>query len=381
MELNQALEVQLKFRPPYCPNEKCLFHPWESPSTSEKDPLFYETKGWPKIQSYPYQVREYRCKHCWRSFRYSYFQLEYRMQKRGLFPLIFRFLFTGASNHEIARQLSCTEPLIRRRLDRMAQWAFLKHAQLIQLLKIQEPIAYDGLENFSGSQYDPNHIQQAIGKDSLFVYDFNYVPLNRKGRMSDHQKRTNSIIERTEGRYLPKAIRVASQTIFQRLYERRADPEKPLILYTDEHFQYRRAIERDLKGCQIQQVRISSKQTRNYQNILFPVNHADLNIRQQVGAFSRETICFSKTAVAMIKKYALYAIFKNYFRPQFTKKLKRKPQAHLQTPAMALGLVDHPMSFYEFFDVRRSPQQVKLNSEWNCFYQGKATYERVIAAA
>lgn len=380
MELNPALQEQMNFRPPHCPSEKCLFHPWKESPSSKDLPRFFESKGWATIQSYPYRVKVYRCKHCKKSFRYSYFQLDYRTKKRGLFPLVFHFFFTGASNFEISRQLSCSEPTVRRRLDRMAQWGFLRHHQLTLNLKIQEPIAYDGLENFSGSQYDPNQIQHAIGKESLFIYDFNFVPLNRKGRMSPLQKRVRSRIEREKGRYFPRAIRSSTQTILRRLYGKRADTKKPLILYTDEHFQYRRAIERDMKDCLIQQVRVSSKRTRNYQNILFPVNHADLNIRQNVGAFSRETICFSKTPAAMVRKYCLYMIYKNYFRPQFVKKLKRRPKAHLQTPAMVLGLTDHTMSFYEFFNWRLSPKQVDLNAEWQSFYFGRPTYDRVLAA-
>ena len=49
----------------------------------------------------------------------------------------------------------------------MARWAELEHAKLTENLQIEEPIVYDGLENFSFSQYDPNNINHAVGKCSL----------------------------------------------------------------------------------------------------------------------------------------------------------------------------------------------------------------------
>ncbi len=365
------------FQPPYCPNEKCPFH---LQLEDQKAPFFY-SNGWAKTQCYPYRVRQFRCCSCKRNFRYTYFKLDFRERRPGLNCKIFSYITCGISNREIARRLQTSEHLIRLRVRKLVQWALVKQTERTQTLKIAEPIVYDGLEAFAKSQYDPNHIQQAIGKESLFIYDFNFAPLNRKGRMSPRQKQVRRLKEEEEGRYPPKAIRTSTAEIFARLYEKRGDPARPFLIYSDEHFQYRRAIEQDLKGFKIEQVRVSSKQTRNFQNYLFSVNHADLLIRQHIGAFSRETICFAKKHARMVGKYTLFMVWKNFFRTQFVKRHKKNPKSNHDTPAMSLGLTKTPLEFHEFFDIKKTLKQIKLNREWKLFYSDQVLYHRALAGA
>ncbi len=366
------------FQPPYCPNEMCKFH---LPSNEKNFNSFFWSNGWAKTRCYPYRVRQFRCRSCNRNFRYTYFKLDFREKKPGLNCKIFSYMTCGVSNREIARRLETSEHLIRLRVRKLVQWALIKQTERTQALKISEPLVYDGLEAFAKSQYDPNQIQQAIGKESLFIYDFNFVPLNRKGRMSPRQKQVRRLTEEKEGRYPPKAIRISTVEIFSRLYERRADLAQPLVIYSDEHFQYRRAVERDLKDLKIHQVTVSSKQTRNYQNCLFSVNHADLLIRQHMGAFSRETICFAKNHARMVGKYVLFMVWKNFFRPQFVKPHKKDPKSNHNTPAMRLGLTKRALEFYEFFDIKRTLAQIHLNREWTLFHEDQVFYPRSLAGA
>jgi hypothetical protein len=406
MNIDPAIYRQICFQPPFCPNEDCekhlisdfegrigedeIYETSETFTTEEqernkerkkraKKKLFYRVNGWSTLQVYPYRNRKYQCLHCGRNFCYSYFKLYYRAKLRGLDSEIFRLFTCGTSNRHIARHIGCSEHTVREKLKNMSLWALMKQAEYLNGIKISEPIAYDGLENFSSSQYDPNHIQQCIGTESLFIYDFNFAPLNRKGRMSDRQKRIRNEIEGLHGRYDTRAVRKSSKVIFERLHSVWDHSKGPMVLITDRHFQYDRAVKRDLKHLKINHVRISSKDTRNFQNQLFPVNHADLLIRQHVGAFRRETISFSKTALAMILKYNLFMVWMNFFRPNFVKKHVNRPTAHTHTPAMELGITTKPVKFNEFFDIRITPKQVKLNPEWLCFYQGIPTYQRISA--
>ena len=260
---------------------------------------------------------------------------------------------------------------MRLRLGKLAQRALHFHADMTNDLSINESVCFDGLENFAGTQYDPNNINQALGRDSLFIYTFNFCGLNRKGRMSPWQKTRNSEIEATLGRYDPKAIRKASCSLIKELYRKR-NTAKPLTLLTDEHFQYRRVIQQDLAGLHIDHVTISSKACRNYQNILFSVNHADLLVRQHSKAFARETISFSKTPGAMCQKFALFLVRKNYMEPQFTKKHVRRPKAHTESPAQALGLCTKILEFEDIFNRRSTKQDTKsLSSDWRRFWHGE----------
>jgi len=256
----------------------------------------------------------------------------------------------------------------------MAKQALLFHAQKTSCLRITEPIAYDGLENFARSQYEPNYINHAIGRDSLFIYDFNFSPLNRKGRMSDRQKLKKLELERDLGKFPKDAIAHATYQIVKRLLDK-TSPAQPLHLLTDEHFQYKNALCR-MKKENINHQTVSAKASRTYKNILFPVNHTDLLTRQRVKAFARETISFSKTHVAMVQKYALFSLRKNYMKAQFTKKHAQNPLSNKQTPAQAVGLTDHPLRFGEIFAEKLFRSHAKLCKEWALFYDKQVPYPR-----
>lgn len=247
----------------------------------------------------------------------------------------------------------------------MSRWGLLAHAKFCATLKVKEPIVYDGLENFSFSQYDPNNINQAMGKDSFFVYEFNFCPLNRKGAMMPGQKLKKMKIEKVFGRYPGDAIRTSTKRIFERLLER---TEGKLTIFTDKHFQYRRVVEFDLAGKNISHQKISSKITRNFLNPLFPVNYLDLQIRQENSAFRRETIAFSKHSIAMQESYFSYILYRNYMRPKFFKKLKSDPRS-LESPAMRVGLTRKILKFEEFFRERVLPTQIELCTDWRNLYQ------------
>jgi hypothetical protein len=289
----------------------------------------------------------------------------------------------GLSNRRISRFLEISEHCVRIRIDRLAKKALEFHHHVSHDLRIEEPVAFDGLENFAGSQYDPNNIQHAIGRDSLFIYDFNFASLNRKGHMSPWQRRRLRSLVAKKGRYHTKAIRIATGDILRRLYGKRA-PGKILLLLSDEHFHYRRALSEDLKCPNIEHKTVSSRACRNYQNILFSVNHADLLIRQNTAAFARETISFSKTPGSMCQRYALFMVHKNYMCPQFTKRQVRREGAELRSPAQRLGLTDRILGFRDIFHWRSSAERIQdMNQDWKCFWNGEvpAKYHRSLRSS
>jgi hypothetical protein len=408
--LTQALARQSRFVPPYCPNTACLHHPLSRSQTGprlelrlglglallpqseleskSKAPVegsatrFWSHHGWRKTRVFPYRVRCFRCRLCLKRFSRSSFQLTCALKRPKLATRrIFELFTTGCSLREIGRRLQCSEHLVRIRLARLSQWALLRHTQLCERLELDEPVAYDGLENFAHSQYEPNHINQLVGRHSLFIYDFGFCPLNRKGRMSPRQKTRLRQLEKEHGRFDPQAVRINTRQVLSRALARlRGKGLKKkttaLELHSDEHFHYRQVIHEDLGHEPIVWVPTSSKLGRTYRNRLFAVNHSDLLIRQHVAAFRRETIAFAKRHERMIERFVLFLSWKNYFRPQMVRRQKLKPQAHTHTPAMALGLTQRPMTFHRFFDLKRTPRQVPLSDEWTAFYERRRTFGR-----
>jgi transposase-like protein len=317
--------------------------------------------------------QRYRCTECGLRLSANVDDQNYRYKKSdlALSSKILGLCLSGISNRAIGRYLYISAHCVRLRLVRMAQSALVFHSGVMKGVRIKEPICFDGLENFAGSQYEVNNIQHAIGRDSLFTYDFNYASMNRKGRTSGVQKVRLAEIEAQKGRYNPRAIRIASIEILSRLAGS-YDPSVPKVLLSDEHFQYKKALEhRKLRKAGFEHVTISSKARRNFQNILFPVNHADLRARQRLAAFIRETISFSKTAGSMCLKFALLMVQKNYMEPQFTKKQKRRPWAHEQSPAQRAGIMDRILGYSDIFSRRSTIRDLRLlNSDWRYFWQG-----------
>jgi transposase-like protein len=321
-----------------------------------------------------------RCFKCTRRFCEHVNLIHYRLKKSdpALNAKIFRFSLEGMPIRRIARLFYVSEHCVRIRLLRLSRQAFHFHSQMLADWKIKEPLCLDGLENFAISQYDVNNLQQAVGFHSLFIYDFNLATMNRKGYMSPWQKERLAEIECALGRYDPSAIRLATKTLLTRLYGKWG-LKTPFDLISDKHFQYRRVVQEDLRNLKIAHQTISSKACRNFQNILFPVNHADLIIRKHAAPFSRQTIAFSKTHAVMCQRYALFMVYKNYMVPQFTKVHVRRPKAHLNSPAQHLGLTPKLLEFEDiFFKLPTKRDEILLNSDWIYFVNGRIppVYER-----
>ncbi|RYZ97713.1 MAG: hypothetical protein EOP11_21670 [Proteobacteria bacterium] len=357
ISLKRQLAKDAAFSPPFCPNPAC-------PKHVKPEPTFWYRFGTRPINRFPYTARRYCCKTCQRPFSGSYFSLGYRAKRWGHNKEIHRLHGLGVSKCEIGRQIEGSERMVRRRIIKMARWALLKHASLTETLKIEEEIVYDGIENFAYSQYDINNLNHAVGKQTLFTYDFNLCPLNRKGRMSPEQVVRLNKIEHEHGRYPGNAIRTSTRRIFERLFAK----APKLVIYSDRHYQYRRVLEIDMRDKPIEHVQVCSKVVRNYQNPLFAINNIDNQARHNLAAFKRETIAFSKHSVAMLESFVLYMTQRNYMRPKFWKSHRADPLSSKRSPAMELGLTKKIEKFDDFFAEKIPLTHVKLNEDWLNLY-------------
>ncbi len=349
------VEASLKrFVPPYCANPKCTYH---FKKNLPSDPFFF-SRGKRRIARFPYVTMRYSCKSCFCSFSSSFFSLIYRDRLNDNYEIIFKLHRGGFTHLQIARELNCSEPTIRQRISKMSRWIILRQAEDLSANRIQEPIVFDGLENFSYSQYDPNNINHAVGKESLFTYDFSFSSMNRKGRMSLRQKKKKKRLEEEFGPYPKGEIHRGAKKVFERLLLKNDN----FTLYTDNHYAYREVL-RNEKFDKVTHCITPAKKYRNYRNNLFAVNHLDMLSRHHLCAFKRETIAFSKHSVAMQENFILFMGFKNYMRPKFTKKQKRDPMSNKASPAMVLGLTKKIFNFKEMFKTRITKHQIELNED------------------
>lgn len=353
--IQRQLQREKNFSPPYCPRPTCRFHHKEAVAT-----LFWKRHSSKPIKRFPYTAQRFQCRFCAKTFTASFFGLTYRQKVWGLNAFIFADHNEGISKRSTARRIQHTERMVRGRMKKISSWGLLKHTQLTRNLKIHEPIVYDGIENFSFSQFDPNNLNHAVGKNSLFIYDFNLCPLNRKGRMSPSQKLKKSSLEKQFGPYPTDAIRTSTKQIFDRLLARSVNK---LIIFSDKHFQYQKVVQEDLKDKSIEHFTVSSKVHRNFQNPLFAVNNIDLQLRHNIASFKRETIAFSKHTIAMQETFVAHLLYRNYMRPKFWGTHRSDPESSKRSPAMEIGLVAKILSFKDFFKERVLATQVPLHQD------------------
>lgn len=299
-------------RPPFCPNRACrMYHETSAPAYP-----WYRRRGTYTSKSRG-TIQRYQCRHCGRNFSSQTFSIDYMTKKKVSYQRILTHLVTSSGIRDMARDLSVAPTTVLNRISRLSRQAVAIHHDLSSNLTVSEALVADGFESFAVSQYFPNNFNLLAGKESQFWYGTEYAHLSRKGAMSEAQKRKN--------RKLQKVFisgRISIYKAFLRLIERidgmkQEDNGKPVILYTDEHIQYPRAVAkaRELFSCVIQHARVSSKLLRRVLNVLFAVNYLDREIRKDCAEHVRETVKFARNVSNSLERAAIYRLYHNYMKP------------------------------------------------------------------
>lgn len=355
-----VVDENLRRGPPYCANPECA---WHDPERSKAEGRFARY-GKRAIARYPYVSIRFRCRRCRTTFSDSFFTLSYRDHLNDSYEEIFDLLNGGWTRRRTAKRLKCSFDTVKRRVRKLARQSLLQQAYRARNLKIGEPIAFDGLENFSYSQFDPNNINHAVGKKSFYIYDFNFSPLNRKGRMSATQMRKKKRLDDKYGTYPPRAIQWGAARVFERLL---SNSDGELTIHTDNHYAYREAFKELRARFTFSHVITPGRAHRNFQNNLFPINHVDNLTRQRSSSFKRETVSFAKHSIAMVESFSLFMAEKNFMQTVLEKPRAFDLTAHKESPAMRVGLCGDLLKFRDFFRVRVTKAQVKLSSDWSNF--------------
>lgn len=353
---------QLQFIPPYCPNHLCLFHC----GTNE---VFYVKNGWTKTTKFPFVNQRYKCRKCKIQFSFNTFDLDFRKREVHLCEKVLHFSMHGMSNNSIAGNLNISEGTVRNRLKTMARQSLIFEKEH-KPKRLNENVAYDGFETFTYSQFDPCYINTAVGRKSHFIYHNTFSPLNRKGRMTDDQKKKNQGLIEKFGLYPRDSVYAESVYILSEL----AKIGDGKTVFSDEHKSYRRAY-RSLSTNLFYET-ISSKARRDPSNPLFPINHLHMIYRHFLSSQKRETIAFQKHEAALLEKVQLVKIYRNFMRPKFVKKCSHDQHAHEWSPAMYVGVSEKVLSFRDIFGVRKLPGQVKLDQKEIQFMKRIYTFSR-----
>jgi transposase-like protein len=338
------------FVPPHCPRSACRYHRC--------------AEGWRWIryghyarQCEPRIIPRYRCLHCRATFSSQTFSTTYYLKRPELLEPIAHRLLACSGYRQIAREARCHPTAVMGQAARLGRHALLFLAHHRPARQVEEPLVIDGFESFAYSQYQPLHLNVAVGSDSHFIYGFTHAALRRKGRMTARQRWRRALLEQRYGRPDPQAI---EQGIGE-LLRMAAPVPQALVVRSDEHPAYPRALRR-LTGWAVRHERTPSVLARTPRNPLFPVNLLDLLLRHGGAHHKRETIAFAKRHQGVVERAAVLAVWRNFIKP-FSERHGGG------TPAMRLGLRRTALSWRAVLRWRYFPGREWLPEPWDGYYR------------
>lgn len=320
--------------PPFCPDKDC--------------PCYHQPKGNWYVKNGSFttrrsgRVQKYRCKCCGTTFCSETFSIDYRTQRTLSYKRILTHLITSSGLRDISRDLGASCTAVTNRIGRLSRQAMAISCHLIQGLSIKEDLVADGIESFVCSQYAPNNINILAGKDSQFWFLSDYSQITRKGVMTKQQRERNGQIKeliKLNRTSIYHSFRNVARTAL-RLQE--GMQPKSLILWTDEHLQYRQVMslrDRD-EMDRLHHGMISSKQERNGKNPLFSVNYLDREIRKDCADHTRETVQFARNTANMMDRLAIYRMYHNFIKPyRIDGTAEERSRCHGEVAGIASGQI------------------------------------------
>lgn len=356
---------KISFKPPFCPNPNCPYHQGTGYT-------YYVKNGFAPTQKAPGFNQKFKCTVCQKGFSRNTFSIEFRKKKIGLGDEILFSCMNGMSNNSIAIKLGIAESTVRNRLTFLGRQALLFEKEKHVNLKIKEQVAYDGFETFTYDQFSPCYINTAVGSKSMYNYSATFSPMNRKGKMTEQQKEKQKKLILTYGYYPKSAIAKSSEYAFKLL---ESHSEGNLLLVTDEHKSYQRALKK-INLDNILHMTVHSTLPRLTTNPLFPINHLHRNYRHFFSSQQRESIAFQKHEAALMDKIQLMKIYKNFMRTKFTRSSKSDPDAGKCSPAMYLNLEKEVLRFNQVFAIRKFVTHYQLDCEEKKFYERNYEFSR-----
>lgn len=339
--------------PPFCPNERCSFHDGATTSWRWVRCGFFTRLGDPR------RIQRFQCRHCRRHFSEQTFRTTYWLKRPELLVPVFHRLVGCSGFRQIAREFGCSPQTIATHSGRLGRHCLLFHERMRPHGPLTEPLVLDTFVSFEYSQYHPTGFHVAVGKESHFFHGFTDSELRRSGSMTKAQKRKRARLEARHGRPDPRSTEKEVLALLQIV----TAGSTHLVLYTDEHQDYPRAL-RQLVGVEVEHHTISSRAARTTRNPLFPINLLDLLIRHGGGNHKRETIAFSKRRQSAGYRMWLMLAWRNYVKP-FSERRRGA------TPAMRLGVCDRPWKVEEMLAERIFPSQVPLPERYARSYWGQ----------
>ena len=340
-------------RPPFCPNPACAYHCAATGSWR------WVRAGFFHRDAAPHRVQRFQCRHCRRHFSEQTFRTTYWLKQPRLLLAVAHRLLGCSAFRQVAREFAVSPQTVLGLSARLGRHCLLFHEQHRPRGELAEPLALDGFQSFEWSQYHPTQFHLALGQRSHYVHGFTESETRRSGTLRAGQRRKRARLEARWGRPEPRSI---EREVTELLRIVTAGASR-LVLHSDEHPDYPRALARQRHLGSIEHHTVSSRAARTARNPLFAVNLLDLLIRHSGANHKRETIAFSKRRQSAADRLWLLLVWRNHVK-SFS---ERRRDA---TPAMRAGVSERRWSLERVLAERRFPGRIALPERWARYYWG-----------
>ena len=266
---------------------------------------------------------------------------------------------------QLGRSLKLAPSTIATHPARLGRHCQLLHEQLRPKGPVTEPQVLDSFQSFEYSQYSPTWYHTDVGKESHFVHGFTDSELRRSGTMTKAQRKRRAALEAEYGRPDPRSIEHEVSLLLAAVFPAR----QALVLHTDEHSDYPRAIQRQPQ-LQVDHRTISSRAARTPRNPLFAVNLLDMLIRHSGANHKRETIAFSKRRQSAAERLWVLIAWRNYMK-WFSERRRQ------WTAAMKAGVLERILTLPEVLEKRLFVTRLPLPERWQKYYWRQVTTRRI----
>ena len=310
----------------------------------------------------------YLCERCGRGFSLQTFSCTYYRKRPELLLPIARGLQAGSAHRQIARSLGCAPSTVTRTAAWLGRHALLFQALALEEIgKIDERIVFDDFETFVFSQDDRLAIVTPVGADSWFNYVFAGASHRRAGKRSSRKKAVQGPLSETVSGSYVKSTRIVVRTL-------KAKANGVLSLISDKHPAYPVAIEAERRDGDVRILHATyanplrgpegdPEEVRARDNAMFAVDLHHKLLRHSQAHHKRETIAFGRRANAILERFALFMVWRN-----FIKKISERKSDPV-TPAMKLGLLKEPLTWKRVLAQRLFPGRIQVPEGWMRIYR------------
>lgn len=358
------MENTIRFIPPFCPNPECRYHD----KMASKGTSWWIRRGFYTSLTRG-NIQRYRCRECKRSFTERIFYTDYYAKRIDidLRDLLFHYC-NGFSQRALADHYRCTTRTIAHKLQIISRQAMAAITEANAHIRTNEDIAIDGMQNFTGSQYQPNNYTIAVGQWSQYISMVTQVIFRRGGNMNEHQRKRRALHDR-QGQWRRGAFSQSIQELVDHLAafsSRRSEHKKTMVCNSDALKIYAVQLEKNsmiqkmMDSGEFIHVITSSRRWRDMKNPLFPVNYIDSRLRNDLSDWQRETTSFPRETNRNFQRFLCYVAYHNFFKPH------RSTMPRI-THAEVAGLPKDILESIKkrFFVGRAFRTQLHLSKQWH----------------